>query len=79
MFKAIILGKELKELKCDYRKARISLAELRDENENCYLKIHKQDKLINEIDELLRQNDYNNAEVKLRKIIELIRDYQGTN
>lgn len=79
MFKAMILEKELKDLKCDYRKARISLAELRDENENCYLKIYKQDKLINEIDELLRQNNYNNAEVKLRKIIELISDYQSQN
>lgn len=79
MFKAMKLEKELKELKCDYRKARISLAELRDENENCYRKIFKQTKLINEIKDMTEQNNYNNAEIKLRKIIELIRDYQGTN
>lgn len=79
MLKTIKLNKELKELKQDYRKTRTSLAKLRDENEECCRRIFKRTSLITQIKDIVEQNNYDNPEMQIRKIKELIRDFEAKN
>lgn len=79
LFKTIKLEKELKETKIEFRKAKQSLADLRDENEECYRRIFKANNLVIQIKDLVEQNEYDNPTAKIRKIKELVNDYQSNN
>ena len=65
------LEKQVKESKAENRELRIQLADLRDENEDCYRRIFKQNKALLEMQRIAEGNTYNNERVILNKIIEL--------
>ena len=79
LFNTIKLEKELTETKIENRKAKQSLADLRDENEECYRRIFKANNLVIQIKDLVEQNEYDNPTAKIRKIKELIRDFEDAN
>lgn len=73
------LENRISEYKRTIANQKVSLADLRDKNEDCYSKIFKRTRLILEIKDTLEQNNYSNEEMKIRKIKELIRDFEDAN